>query len=425
MPERRVILVLPTQEALHDSAMMRLNGGSGIQRRLTGLPVRADIDTSFSAVPLGDSQSGSPVSVSSPAAASHYAVRATIDAAAEPAALTTEGAAIFSDPPIAHFTARAGVPGGTRHEVELRLGVSGLAARRLDGTGVAIAVVDRGINLAHLAARDVRASLDPSVTWPPRPVEPGHHPVGSGTLCAHNALIAAPRATLLDLPILPATGTGLLSDALQAYAHLLAAVRADAPRFKALVVTNSWGLGHEGWDFPAGHPGRYVDNPAHPFNRIVGTLSRYGVDILFAAGNDGQDGSGARRRVPIMGANAHPDVITVTGATLRGRRSECASEGPGIPGMVYAKPDLAGYTDFLGSEAGGPGEIDAGTAAACPVAAGCVAALRTRLPHQLLPPRDLTVALRTDALRRGPSSWHPGLGYGVIAPLRTAIRLGL
>ena len=87
MPDRRVILVLPTQEALHDSAMMRLNGGGGISRRLTGLPARADIDTSFSAIPLGDSQSGSPVSVSSPDGASHYAVRATIDAAAEPAAL--------------------------------------------------------------------------------------------------------------------------------------------------------------------------------------------------------------------------------------------------------------------------------------------------------------------------------------------------
>lgn len=425
MPDRRVILVLPTQEALHDSAMMRLNGGGGINRRLTGLPARADIDTSFSAVPLGDSQSGSPVSVSSPDGASHYAVRATIDAAAEPAALTTEGAAIFSDPPIAHFTAPAGAPGGTRDEVEQRLGLSGLAAHRLDGAGVAIAVADGGINLAHLAARGVAASLDAAVTWPPHPVEVGHHPVGSGTMCAYNALIAAPRATLLDLPILPATGTGLLSDALQAYAHLLAVVRADTPRFKALVVTNSWGLGHESWDFPAGHPGRYVDNPDHPFNRIVGTLSRYGVDILFAAGHGGPDGAGGRSRGTIMGANAHPDVITVTGATLRGRRSDYASEGPGIPGMVYAKPDLASYTDFLGSEAGGPGEADAGTSAACAVAAGCVAALRTRLQPRLLNPRDLTVALRADALRRGPSSWHPSLGYGVIAPLRTAMRLGL
>ncbi len=422
MPDRRVILVLPTQEALHDSAMMRLTGGAGISRRLIELPARAEIDTSFSAVPLGDNQSALPFSVSSPDGASHYAVRATIDAGVEPAALTTEGAAVFSDPPIRHFTAPAGAPGGTAAEVAQRLGLPGLAARRLDGAGVAIAVVDGGINLAHLASREVAASLDASVTWPPRPVEAGRHPVGPGTMCAYNALLAAPRATLLDLPILPAAGPGLLSDALQAYAQLLAAVRADTPRFKALVVTNSWGLSHESEDFPAGHPGRYADNPGHPFNRIVGTLSRYGVDILFAAGHDGQDGSGARSRVPIMGANAHPDVITVTGATLRGRRTEDASVGPGIPGMVYAKPDLAGYTDFLGSEASGPGQADAGTSAACPVAAGCVAALRTRLPHRVLNPRDLTVALRDGALRRGPSGWHQSLGYGVIAPLRTAHR---
>ncbi|AWB19712.1 hypothetical protein DA075_01155 [Methylobacterium currus] len=444
MPERRVILVLPTQEALHDSAMMRLSGGGGISRRLTGLPARADIDTCFSAVPLGDSQSASPFSVSSPDGATHYAVRATIDADAELPALTTEGAAIFSDPPIAHFTApagAAGVPGGTRAEVEQRLGVPGLAARRLDGAGVTIAVVDAGINLAHLASRGVAASLDAAVTWPPRPVESGQHPVGTGTMCAYGALIAAPRATLLDVPVLPATGPGFLSDALQAYAHLLTAVQADKPRFKALIVTNSWGLGHESWDFPAGHPGRYVDNPGHPFNRIVGALSRYGVDILFAAGNGGQgphqgshrgygdgrpDPRGQGRTQPtIMGANAHPDVITVTGATLRGRRTDDASQGPGIPGMVYAKPDLASYTDFLGSEAGGSGKADAGTSAACPVAAGCVAALRTRLPHAALNPRDLTVALQADARRRGPSSWHHSLGYGVMAPLRTAMRLGL
>ncbi|WP_238190058.1 S8 family serine peptidase [Methylobacterium frigidaeris] len=385
--------------------------------------------------------------MSSPDSASHYAVRATIDADAELSALTTEGAAIFSDPPIAHFATPASAPGGTRAEVEQRLGVPGLVTRRLDGAGVAIAVVDGGINLAHLAARGVAADLDASVTWPPRPVESGHHPVGPGTMCAYGALIAAPRATLLDLPVLPATGPGFLSDALQAYAHLLAAVRVDKPRFKALVVTNSWGVGHESWDFPAGHPGRYVDNPGHPFNRIVGALSRYGVDILFAAGNGGpgrsqmhlaqmhpaqvhrDERSGSpgqgRARATIMGANAHPDVITVTGATLRGRRTDSASQGPGIPGMVYAKPDLASYADFLGSEAGGPGKADAGTSAACSVAAGCVAALRTRLPHAALTPRDLTVALQADARRRGSSRWHHSLGYGVMAPLRTAMRLGL
>lgn len=445
MSERRVILVLPTQDALHDSAMMRLSNDSRIARRLTGLPAQATIDTSFSAVPLGDMHSPSPFSIARADGGSHYAIRATIAGDAEIPTLTTEGAAIFSDPPISHFARPAGgAASGTRAEVELLLGVPGLAARRLDGAGVAIAVVDGGINLAHLETRGIDATLDTTVTWPPLPDGPGLHPVGPGTMCAYAALIAAPRATLLDFPILPSPTPfrsnplfpnpypgrdGLLSDALQAYARLLAVVRADKARFKALVVTNSWGLSAVESDFPAGHPGRYIDNPGHPFNLIVGALSRYGVDILFAAGNapvarPDPRGQGAPRPA-IIGANAHPDVITVTGATLRGRRTGDAAQGPGIPGMVYAKPDLASYTGFLGSEAGGPGAPDAGTAAACPVAAGCVAALRTRLPHAALGPRDLTVALRTDARRRGPSSWNPSLGYGVTAPLRTAMRLGL
>ncbi|MFH6781726.1 MULTISPECIES: S8/S53 family peptidase [Methylobacterium] len=444
---------------------MRLSNNSRIGRRLTGIPARAVIDTSFSAIPLGDIHSPSPFSVSRADGGSHYAVRATIDGDAEIPTLTTEGAAIFSDPPIAHVAfahvalaqvarTTGAAASGTRAEVELRLGVPGLSARRLDGAGVAVAVVDTGINLAHLEARGIEAELDAALTWPPLPEGPGLHPVGPGTMSAYAALIAAPRATLLDFPILPSPilpssaaassgprfsgppwpipypgRSGLLSDALQAYARLLAAMRADRPRFKALVVTNSWGLAEPEADFPAGHPGRYVDNPGHPFNLIVGALSRYGVDILFAAGNalparPGPRGQGASRPA-IVGASAHPDVITVTGVTVRGRRTGEAAQGPGIPGMVYAKPDLASYAGFLGSEALGPGAPDPGTAAACPVAAGCVAALRTRVPHAALGPRDLTVALRTDARRRGPSSWNPGLGYGVMAPLRTAMRLGL
>ncbi|TNC14261.1 S8/S53 family peptidase [Methylobacterium terricola] len=484
MTERRVILVLPTQEALHESAMTRLSNDSRITRRLTGRPARATIDTSFSAIPLGDMHSPSPFAVPRADGGSYYAIRATIDGDAEIPTLTTEGAAIFSDPPITHVASShvasshvasshvasthvassraarpAGTASGTRAEVALRLGVPGLSARRLDGAGVAIAVVDTGINLAHLEARGIEAEIDTTLTWPPLPEGPGLHPVGPGTMCAYAALIAAPRATLLDFPILPSPilpspilpppalpasiprtvlppwpvpypgRSGLLSDALQAYARLLAAVRADRSRFKAIVVSNSWGLSAHEADFPAGHPGRYIDNPGHPFNLIVGALSRYGVDILFAAGNalparPDPFRQGASRPA-IVGAAAHPDVLTVTGVSLRGRRTGGAAQGPGIPGMVYAKPDLASYAGFLGSEAGGPGAPDAGTAAACPVAAGCVAALRTRLPHAALGPRDLTVALRTDARRRGPSRWNPGLGYGVMAPLRTAMRLGL
>ncbi|AWN45374.1 hypothetical protein DK419_02780 [Methylobacterium terrae] len=439
MSERRVILVLPAREELRNPAMMRISGNDGrIRTRVSGIPARAELDTDFSPVPLGQIGHTARLELSSAAAAPYFAVRATIDDANDVPSTTTDGAAIFSDPQIAAFATPPGcstAPIGTRADVERRLDVAGLAAKQLDGSGVGIAVMDDGINLAHLAGKGIAAALDASVTWPSLTCPPGQHPVGHGTMCAYGALIAAPKATLLDFPILRSTAiggnpsAGFLSDALQAYASLIPLVSGRKRRFRSLVVTNSWGLYHESWDFPGGHTGRYVDNPDHPFNVIVGALSRYGVDILFAAGNCGAGCPDPRCqgvvKHTIMGANAHPDVITVAGVTTGGRRAGYSSQGPGIPGMVYAKPDLSSYTHFLGSEACGPGTADDGTSAACPVAAGCVAAIRTRVPPTILGPRDLARELKSDTSSRSAAGWNRNLGYGILEPLRTATRLGL
>ncbi|KMO12711.1 S8/S53 family peptidase [Methylobacterium platani] len=438
MSERRVILVLPEQEELRNPAMMQMSGNDGsIRARLSGVPARVEVDTSFSPVPLGAIDHPGRLGLSSAAAAPYFAVRATIDDDDLPS-MASNGTAIFSDPKIARFVTPPGcstAPVGTRADVERRLNVAGLAAKQLDGSGVGIAVMDDGINLAHLQSKGVAAAFDASVTWPPLPAQPGQHPVSHGTMCAYGALIAAPKATLLDFPILQSTASGgslsagYLSDAIKAYASLIPLVRGRKRRFKSLVVTNSWGLYHESWDFPSGHWGRYVDNPNHPFNLIVGTLGRYGVDILFAAGNCGTGCPNPRCqgvvKHTIMGANAHPDVITVAGVTTGGRRVGYSSQGPGIPGMVHAKPDLSSYTHFLGSEACGPGTADDGTSTACPVAAGCVAAIRTRMPSKVLRPRKFALGLRSDTIGRRRAGWNRNLGYGILDPLRTAMRLGL
>jgi len=92
---------------------------------------------------------------------------------------------------------------GARADVEAQLGVATLRASGLDGSGVAIAIVDTGINLDWLEQRlGFRPSLDRSLSWTPPGVnfEPGHYPVGHGTMCAYSALIAAPNATLIDIP---------------------------------------------------------------------------------------------------------------------------------------------------------------------------------------------------------------------------------
>ncbi|HJQ59388.1 MAG TPA: S8 family serine peptidase, partial [Vineibacter sp.] len=127
----------------------------------------------------------------------------------------------------------------------------------------------------------------------------------------------------------------------------------------------------------------------------------------------------------ITGANAHADVMTIAGVTVGRRRVGYSSQGPGIKGMAHAKPDMAAYTHFLGSEAFGAGDEDGGTSAACPVAAGAIAALRTKLPQAKLAPRDLARELRADAHKSGAGGWNRNTGYGIIHPLATARRLGL
>src|SRR5439155_4002446 len=204
----------------------------------------------------------------------------------------------------------------------------------------------------------------------------GSYPVGHGTMCAFDVLIAAPNATLLDFPILSLAGSGgstisgVLSAALLAYAQVLSSwavtkTGSDLSQYVAVVLTNSWGVYHPSWDFPAGHPGRYIDNPNHPFNLLVGTVVSAGVDVIFAAGNCGADCPASkcqgRRTETIMGANAHTDVLTVAGCDTTGARVGYSSQGPSIAGMYQEKPDVTSYTHFLGSQASGVGSPDSGT----------------------------------------------------------------
>ena len=129
----------------------------------------------------------------------------------------------------------------------------------------------------------------------------------------------------------------------------------------------------------------------------------------------------------IMGASAYQDVLTVGGCDTTNLRVGYSSQGPSIPNMSPQKPDLVSYTHFLGSEAFGAGSPDSGTSAACPVAAGCVAALRTRLSPAAAPPANLFSQLRTTARPAAgmPAGWNGDYGYGILDPDAAAHSLGV
>ncbi len=434
------IVTLPAQAALRNSAAAAFTANP-LGFAMDAKPDKAGliIDDTFSPLPMPGVQAGDiALEAAMPQQAPVFVARGTIDVdRMDELGEGGDGVGIFADPEIGTFTVCGGPPVGAAVDVARKLDTSGLRDKKLDGKGVALAIMDTGINLTQLRKRGLKPKLSRKYGWAPPGVAwtPGSYSVGHGTMCAYDALIAAPQATLLDFPILRSTTpggsvmSGFLSDALLAYSYLLSRLQTPGWPFRALVVNNSWGMYHPSWDFPAGHPGRYADNPNHPFNLIVGTLARAGADILFAAGNCGANCPDGRCKGvvahTITGANAHPDVLTLAGCDTKDRRVGYSSQGPGIPGMAPAKPDVTAYTHFLGSEAFGAGVADSGTSTACPVAAGCVAALRTRLAPAREPPASLFATIRAQALGKPGPGWNADYGTGIIQPVPVAGVYGL
>lgn len=330
---------------------------------------------------------------------------------------------VFSDPVIATTQTCGGDPPvGTSDDVALKLDVGALANVGMTGSGVRVAVVDTGINAAHLGAHDMPLAVDEVNSFSPTgaAATPGNHPVDHGTMCAYDVGIAAPDVELLDHALLLSRARGgsqiegLLSDAVRSFSQLRALLLADR---RPLVVNNSWGVFDPASDFPVVHPGNYSDNPRHPFNLIVASLESAGADVLFAAGNCGvecPDGRCKFTSQPICGANSHPSVSSVGGIDVKDERVGYSSQGPGR--LSTAKPDVCAYTHFLGSEAFGPGSADSGTSAACPVAAGVVAAVRSKCPPDKVSPAQLRALMAKTATDLGHVGFDHDHGWGALFP---------
>jgi hypothetical protein len=445
MTIRNVIVELKYTAALAASAQAGEETGLGMNPNALPTIETLQYDPTFSPVPLpklvhGTHPDGelfdSMAAVSLDLAPSQvtYLVRGTIDdtvaeAVSAQAAGDSDVVNIYSDVAISPMIVCPGSAAvGTDLDVERLLCTSAMHSSGMDGSGVLVAIVDTGVNMAYLNSKGKTPTFDAARSWAWSPtVTPGSAPVDHGTMCAYDACIAAPRCTLLDIALLhpisaPVGGTimsALLSDAIRAYNHLLGILTAP-PRPGAtvsMVVNNSWGMFHTSWDFPVGHPGNYSDNPAHPFNVIVASLERAGADILFAAGNCGADCPDGRCRGvtanTIYGANSSASVLSVAGVDTTRARVGYSAIGPGR--LTTQKPDISGYTHFRGS---GVYAADGGTSAACPVVAGVVAAVRSRRPYNPTDSSTSPAAIRslvtTTAVDLGPAGYDYSHGFGVV-----------
>jgi hypothetical protein len=126
-----------------------------------------------------------------------------------------------------------------------------------------------------------------------------------------------------------------------------------------------------------------------------------------------------------MGANAYTEVLTLAGCDTRNALVGYSSQGPSMTNMPPQKPDLTAYTHFLGSKTQRVFVPDTGTSAACAVAAGCVAALRTKVSPAATPPAALFQTLMATAKQVAGPGWHPDYGYGIIDPVAAGKSLGV
>lgn len=277
----------------------------------------------------------------------------------------------------------------TEHDVRDLLGASDFQAKSLTGKGVAIAIVDDGINRKHLTHAGFPGHIDTSASVSTIGTKPGSAPVSHGTMCAYDALILAPDSTLIDIACLepydvhtPAKQAGFLKDVHKGYTLFEKKLPAAIATYGAIVLSNSWAILNANNDPGPTHKSGYIGNPDHPVNEIVMDFATdWGLDVLFAAGNcapgvtafgceqDTNDGT-------IYGANSHEEVLTVSAVNVDGSPWPHASQGPG---RLYArKPDVCMYSNFIGSQIEGAMARDHATSAACAVAAGLVACIRTK-----------------------------------------------
>nr|WP_246513801.1 S8 family serine peptidase [Neoroseomonas soli] len=305
-----------------------------------------------------------------------------------------------------------------------------LAAGHLDGSGVKVVVIDQGVDASRLPPGTTFLGGWWKPSWPGA-VPPGQAAKDNrhGTMIARNVLALAPKAMILDCPLIPPRITAnlpaFLSDAFGAITRialdivLLGLINPKVYKGRWVLV-NAWSI----YD-PRGeaYPGEYTKNRYHWVACAVDIAAKV-ADVVFAAGNCGQfcpDGRCAEEVIgpgrSILGANSLDSVLTVGAVRADGIWNGYSSQGPGqfsdYLGQPQLKPDLAAPAHFRVPDTAH--RLAAGSSAASAIAAGAVAALRTKWDDTALPSDVLFDRLRQSAWQPdGSSGWNERHGHGIL-----------
>ncbi|WP_295505701.1 S8 family serine peptidase [uncultured Pseudoalteromonas sp.] len=302
------------------------------------------------------------------------------------------------------------IPIGTSSDVIETLNCQDLWDKGRRGENTVIAVCDTGIDKSQFNVID---------GWSPNGTSPwGSAGQGSygfhGSMVAHAALLAAPKAEILDIGILKYRGSrgSWLSEALIGFNWLLNWCENNPS--KRVIVNNSWSTYRR--IKVDENINSYAQSPNHPFTKRCSYIASLGIPMIFAAGNCGcpkpdlrcgSDDVGDGKS--IWGVNSLESVFTIGAVSLRGSRLPYSSTGPGF--FFRKKPDVCSYSHFKGFL-----EVDPGTSTSAPVVAGMIALI---LSFNLnLSKDEVFDALRKTA-KNNTDGWSPELGFG-IANLKTA-----
>lgn len=306
-----------------------------------------------------------------------------------------------------------------RSAAERTVGIDYLRAQPgTTGEGVNVVVVDQGLDSQALGGSYGGGwhvgNCNPGSPHPhPGSIRPPH-----GMMIANNILKVAPKAKLFDLPMAPTQISNIqafLSDANAAYIGMLADIalwrlgQYPGP----WILVNPWGILNRKLEFPRGH---YTQNPNSPLNVDVASAVALNMDVVFAAGNCGQfcpdNRCGGNDRGPsqsIWGANSLAQVLTVGAVRADDMWLGYSSQGPGQPFLGSAKPDLCLTSQFCEDDDGFT--INTGTSAACGLAGGVLAALRSRWNAATVPPLLLQQILNQTARKPVNLPWSNRLAH--------------
>src|SRR5207244_1844878 len=235
--------------------------------------------------------------------------------AVEALALQKEVRYLSADRPIAtlgHIETTTGTTAARQQTSALPGGIV-TATNVFDGSGIAIAIVDSGIDITHSAFRDQNGSsrviLSRDFTGENRTDDPYGHGTHVASIAAGNGQIfegaytgIAPNANLLNLRILDSQGAGTTSSLLAALDWIMT-YRAV---YNLRVVNMSIGT-------PA------IDSFRNdPLCQAVRRVTDAGIVVIAAAGNNGKDSSGAKIYGQIHSPGNEPSAITVGAANAFG-----------------------------------------------------------------------------------------------------------